>query len=382
MQWLRSRLRFDRNEWSGSLGDIGTDLPLIVALIPAAGLDAPRVFLLFGATQIVTGLVYGLPLPVQPLKAMAVLVISQGLPGEVLYGGGLAISLVMLALTGTGALEWLARSIPHPVVRGIQLGLGLKLASLALQRYVPSGGPQGYALAAGAFALTAVLLGNRRCPPALPVIGLGVLYAVCSGAASGEVRRGMEAVGPLLHLPAWEDVVSGFLLLALPQLPLSLSNAVIATDRALRDLFPDRPVGVRRIGYTYSLLNLVNPFFGGIPVCHGCGGLIGHYAFGARTGGSVVIYGAMYLVAGLFFAGPAAAVVRIFPLPLLGVILLFEALALMVLVRDVTASRADAMIGFLVGVLALGLPHGFLVGIAVGSLLYGLARRFGVLERL
>jgi len=131
------RIRFDRNEFAGSFGDIGTDLPLIVGMVLAAGLDAASVFITFGVAQIATGLIYGLPMPMQPLKAMAVLVISQKLSGDILYGGGLAIGAVMLLLTVSGGLTLLARLVPRCVVRGIQFGLGLSLASRERSR----GGP-------------------------------------------------------------------------------------------------------------------------------------------------------------------------------------------------------------------------------------------------
>src|SRR5690606_1237588 len=129
---------------------------------------------------------------------------------------------------------------------------------------------------------------------------------------------------PALQVPSPESIVTGFFVLALPQLPLSISNSVIATDRTLRDLFPARKIGVRKIGLTYGLANVAMPFFSGIPLCHGCGGLAGHYAFGARTGGSVVIYGSLFLALGLFFGGVADHAIRIFPQPVLGVVLLFE----------------------------------------------------------
>ena len=120
-----SAIRFDRNELAGSFGDVGTDLPLIFGMILAARLDAASVLIVFGLCQVLTGLVYRLPMPMQPLKAMAVLVIAGGVSSGELFGGGLAIGLVMLALSLTGGLEWLAARIPLAVVRGIQLGLGL-----------------------------------------------------------------------------------------------------------------------------------------------------------------------------------------------------------------------------------------------------------------
>ncbi|MCE3011939.1 MAG: putative sulfate/molybdate transporter, partial [Proteobacteria bacterium] len=84
-------IRFNRFEWAGSIGDIGTDLPLLIAMISAAQLDVASTFIMFGLMQMLTGLVYGLPMPMQPLKAMAVLVISQKLPGSTLYAAGFVI---------------------------------------------------------------------------------------------------------------------------------------------------------------------------------------------------------------------------------------------------------------------------------------------------
>ena len=100
-----------------------------------------------------------------------------------------------------------------------------------------------------------------------------------------------------------------------------------------RRLFPAKKLGIRKIGFTYSLMNLIVPFFGGIPVCHGSGGMVGHYTFGGRTGGSIVTYGTMYLVLGLFFSYVFGEAILLFPKPMLGVILLFEGWALMKLTK-------------------------------------------------
>src|SRR5438477_7708771 len=96
---------------------------------------------------------------------------------------------------------------------------------------------------------------------------------------------------------------------------------------------------MRKIGGTYSLMNFINPLFGGVPVCHGSGGMMGHYTFGARTGGSLLIYGGMYLILGLFFSRGFAKIINIFPMPILGVILFIEALALMTLIKDLSDKR-------------------------------------------
>jgi xanthine/uracil/vitamin C permease (AzgA family) len=281
----KTKIRFDRNELAGAFGDVGTDVPLLVGMALAAGLDGTSVLVMFGAMQIVTGLVYRLPMPVQPLKAMAAIVIAQQASAETLYGAGIAIGILMLFLTTAGLLDWLARVVPKCVVRGIQLGLGLQLASVALGKFVLAEGASGYALAAGAFIITVLLLGNRRFPAALPVVLLGLLYATLFNLDSG-IAHGVGFRLPVIYVPQPNDLLTGLLILALPQIPLSLGNSILATRQLAEDLFPDRRLTIRKIGLTYSLMNLVNPWFGGVPTCHGAGGMAGHFAFGEPAGRS------------------------------------------------------------------------------------------------
>lgn len=369
------RVRFDRNELSGAFGDIGTDLPLIVGMILAAKLDPASVLTLFGAMQLLTGLIYGLPMPAQPLKAMAVLVISGRAGAGVLYGGGLAIGITMLILTVTGLIDWLARAVPKSVVRGIQFGLGLQLAILALTQYVPAEGYRGYALASIAFVVTLLLLGNRRFPPAPIVILLGVAYAFAFKLSAGALAHGAGFQLPRMHTVTLPDLLTGFVVLALPQLPLSLGNSILATRQIAEDLFPERPVTIRKISFTYSLMNLINPFFGGVPTCHGSGGMAGHYAFGGRTGGSIVIYGSIYLALGLFLSQGFQTAIELFPKPVLGVILAFEAMVLIRLIRDMASSLADFSVVIVVGLMCVGLPYGYVLGLIVGTIMAHLLKR-------
>ncbi len=371
----KPRLRFDRHELSGAFGDMGTDLPLLVGMILAARLDSAGVLSAFGLMQILTGIWYRMPMPVQPLKAMAALVIAQKLPAATLYGGGLAIGVVMLALSLSGAITWVARIVPKPVVRGIQLGLGLQLASIALKDYVRSDGTAGWVLAAAGFALTLILMRLSRFPAAAAIIALGLAYAFAFKLSGGDFARAAGFRLPQWHAITWPDIWTGFLVLSLPQLPLSLANSVLATRQVAADLFPQRPVTVRQIGITYSLMNLINPFLGGAPTCHGSGGMAGHYTFGGRTGGSVVIYGSIFLILGLFFSSGFRTIIEIFPLPVLGVLLLFESLALILLVRDTAPERADFAVAALVGLAALVLPYGYVIGLVAGTLLHAAAHR-------
>jgi len=367
---VEPRLRFDRNELAGAFGDIGTDLPLVIGMILAAGLHSASVLVMFGLMQLFTAFVYRVPMAVQPLKAVAVIVITQHIAPGVLYGGGLAIGIAMLILTLTGGIDWLARVVPRAVVRGLQLGLGLQLATLALGNYVQRDGARGYVLAAIAFVIIIALLGNRRFPPALFAIGLGVIYAVAFKLDSSAIASTIGSMGftlPQFQRPSVSDVIAGFVLLAIPQIPLSLGNSVLATRQIAEDLFPERRITVRKLGLTYAAMNLVNPWLGGVPTCHGSGGLVGHYTFGARTGGSLVIYGSIFLVIGLFFAAGFQQVVEVFPLPVLGVLLLFEALALMRLIRGEAGNSFDFYLVLIVGVVAAGIPYGYAIALVLGT---------------
>jgi len=363
------RIRFDRNELSGAFGDIGTDFPLIVGMVLAAHLDPASVLVLFGAMQLLTGMLYGMPMPAQPLKAMAVLVITQKVSGPVLFGGGLAIGVIMLFLAVTGLIDALARFVPKTVIRGIQFGLGIQLATLSLKNYLPAEGAAGWVLGGAAFLLILLLLGNRRVPPAPLAILLGVVWALALRVSPAALAKGVGLHLPAFHTPSPHEIWIGFLLLALPQIPLSLGNSILATRQIVEDLFPGREVSVRKISFTYAAMNLINPFFGGVPTCHGSGGMIGHYTFGGRTGGSVVIYGSVFLVLGLFFAGSFGHVIQLFPKPVLGMILFFEALALLNLVRDRAASIREFSLTLLVGLAAALLPYGYVIALVLGTAL-------------
>jgi MFS superfamily sulfate permease-like transporter len=364
---LRERLRFDRRELSGAFGDVGTDLPLMIGILRTTGLHVPSALFAFGLMQIMTGLIYGIPMAVQPLKAMAVIVIAQKLPASALLGGGLAIGISMLVLTVSGTLSWLGRYVPRPVIRGIQLGLALQLSMLALKDYLPKDSQVGYVLAA--FSATAILVfrTNRRLPITPLILLAGVLWAIVGGKLSiHEIAASVGFHLPRPHLPTLSDVITGFVTLAIPQLPLSIGNSVLATQRLAQDLFPHAKISHKKIGYTYSLMNLIIPFLGGIPTCHGCGGLAGMHFFGGRTGGAPVIYGLFYITLGLMFGGAFDTVVKLFPLSLLGVILMFEAIALMQNITDVASDKRSFFLCCLCGVCAAYLPNGYVIALLGG----------------
>ena len=332
----------------------------------------------YGALQVATAFAYRMPMPVQPLKAMAAIAIAQKIPAGVLAGGGLAIGVIMLLLSTTGLLERLAKVVPKTVVRGVQFGLGLQLAALAAREFLPAGGAGGWVLAAVGAVIIVVMMGDEKIPPALLVVGLGLAYAAATALDASAVVAGFGFRLPIFAPPSQDEVIRGFWLLALPQLPLSLANSVLATRQVAEDLFPGRAPTITKLGLTYAAMNLVAPMFGGVPTCHGSGGMAGHYAFGGRTGGSVAIYGALYLSAGLFFGGAFSQVVAAFPRPVLGVLLGFEGLAMMGLARDQAHDPRDFALVGLLGVVAAFTPYGFMTAVVAGTVLHRFKARIGL----
>ncbi len=370
----RPALRIDRRELSGAFGDIGTDLPLLIGMILAAGLPAAGVFVTFGLLQWLTAWRYGIPMAVQPLKAVAVLVIAHRPPVETIWGAGVAIGLTMLVLTVSGTLDRIARLVPKAVVRGLQLGLGVQLAWIALREYVPAEGAAGLALAAVAGAIVVLLRHSRRVPPAMLVLGVGIVWAFVfrldARDLAGHVAITLPAPGRL----TMDALVTGALLLALPQLPLSLGNSVLATRQVAHDLFPERPVRIRELGFSYAAMNLLAPIAGGVPVCHGSGGLAGHHAFGARTAGSLVVYGAFYLLLGLGFAAGTDQLLTLIPLPALGVLLAAEGFVLARFARDLVPSPPALLLAVGVALCAVLVPYGYVVGMVAGTAVAHAAR--------
>ncbi len=371
----KARLRFDRHEFSGAFGDIGTDLPLIAGILLATGLDPAGVFIAFGLAQIASGVLYGLPMPVQPLKAMAVVVIAGQATGAQLQLAGLMIGALMLLLAFSGLLDRLQKLIPVLVVRGIQAGLGLALARTSLG-LTGREGTWGLVAAGVAVALLVWLRGHRHFPGALVVVGAGALWAAFARIDWAVLGEGFGLVLPTPATLPWDQWAAALTLLVLPQVPLSLSNSVIATQRTVADLFPEKPVTLRGIGRTYGVINLLSPWLGGIPMCHGCGGLAGYYALGARTGGSVVIYGSLYLFVGALFSGAFQEVLRAFPAPVLGAVLLVEAGVLLLLLREVPRTPLALGIAGVVALVCIFAPQGYLTGMIVGCILFYSLRRW------
>lgn len=359
--------RYDRMEWAGAFGDLGTLIPFVVGYIAILKMDPVGVLVAFGLTKVAVGLFYRTPMPVQPMKAIGGAAIGQAgaiTPGMV-YGAGLVTAAIWLLLGLTGAVDRVARLVARPVGRGIVLGLGLAFLLEALRMM----GSDPW-LAGGGLVATFLLLSNPRLPAIFLLLLLGVAVALLQ---QPDLPARLAETGVHPRLPSfglsgltWSDLVVGALVLAIPQVPLTLGNACIATAVENNHLFPDRPVTERKLSISMGLMNLFSPLVGGVPLCHGAGGMAGHVRFGARTGGALVILGTILILMGLLLGDSVELIFRAFPAAILGVILFFAGAELALSARDVGSGKEDFYVMLVTAAFATwNMGVAFVAGIAL-----------------
>lgn len=319
---LLTRNRFDLMEWAGAFGDLGTLIPFVVAYVAVVKVDPCGVLFSFGAAMVVCGLLYRTPFPVQPMKAIGAVAATQTAmitPSSV-YAADLVTGLIWLALGLTGAARYIASWVPRYIVVGIVLGLGMGFMLEGI-RFMS----EGWVVAAVALIGTLLLLTNKR----VPAMFLLLLFGISWGAREHpDLLKALFAARLELRLPApalsrisWHDWLIGASLLALPQLPLTLGNALMAIREENNRLFPDRAVTEDLVATSTGAMNVGSALLGGVPMCHGAGGMAGHVAFGARTGGAPIILGVILLCLAVFFSGSIQLLFGLFTHPVLGVIL-------------------------------------------------------------
>lgn len=313
------------SELSGSLGDLGTLLPLMIALSIGGSIDLASTLVFSGLANIATGVLFGVPLPVQPMKAIAAVAISQKFTIEETAAAGLVVSAAVLVLSVTGLLHWLHRVVPVPVVKGIQVGAGLSLAISAGTTLIQPLAWHSPALdnrlwAAAAFLILIIATLVPRFPYALLIFLLGFVLALSQVSTTSSAALW----SPQPFIPSKETWLASALSAALPQLPLTTLNSILAVTSLSASLFPTfpPPPTTTALGLSVALSNLLGCWFGAMPVCHGSGGLAGQYRFGARSGASIIVLGSIKLLLGLFAGEAVMPLLQRFPKSLLGVMVL------------------------------------------------------------
>ncbi|RYF41705.1 MAG: sulfate transporter [Comamonadaceae bacterium] len=363
-------------EWAGAFGDLGTLIPFVAAYVGVLKLDPFGVLFAFGVAMLACGLYYKTPFPVQPMKAIGAVAALQAVQTAVVtpaavYSAALATGVIWLVLGLTGWVSRIARWVPPAVVIGIVLGLGFGFMLQGVKMM------QGdWLIAAIAAGGTLLLMGNRRIPAMFVLLAFG---AVVGALRNPQLLTGLAGVSAGFRPPqfslmdlSWNQFWVGLVLLALPQVPLTLGNAVIAIRKENNRLFPQRPVTEDGVAVSTGLMNMFSSAVGGIPMCHGAGGMASHVAFGARTGGSVVILGSLLLVLALFFSSAIELLFQLFPGAVLGVILFIAGLQLALGSSVLPADRGDRIVLLACAALCMwNVGVGFVAGIA----LHGLLRR-------
>jgi len=356
------RKKFTLAEFGGSLGDWGTLIPFIIGYVSIVGLNPAGIFLCIGITNIILGIKYNLPLPVEPQKTIGTVAISQKWSPNLVISTGFGTGIVWLILGFTKKLNVIVEKIPQIAVRGIQLGLGLILGWAALLLF-----SDNIILGVISMAIIIVLINNKRIPSAIILTILGIFIIFYTGALLlSQISMGLPTFQ--FQIPTWENILIGMLIAGLAQLVLTLANVMIATVKLSKDLFPDKKdaIDANSLAFNMGLMNVINPFLGGIPQCHGSGGLAAQYAFGARTGGSMIMEGILEIFLGLFCSNLLFLIFMEFPKAILGAMLLYTAILLgKIAFKDFNVKTAPIII--ISGILCFifNLIVGFLAGLVL-----------------
>ena len=365
---------YNRMELAGAFGDLGTFIPFVAAYITLNKMDPLGILVGFGVFKIFVGQYFKTPMPVQPMKAIGGMAIAhpESITHGMIWGSGIFTAVFWLVMGLTGAVSWLHKITSKPIIRGIMLGLGLSfvLEGVKMMRAQP-------VVAVIALIGTFFLLSREKIPAMLILLAFGIGAALISNPS---LWQEISQISARLRIPeislgriTWQDLVAGTLILGLPQAPLTLGNAIIGTAEENNELFPDRPAKVKTIAVDHGFMNVFSTAIGGIPLCHGAGGMAGHVRFGARTGGALVILGLIVLILGLFFSDSVAVLFKFFPPAILGVILFFTGLELASISRDIGNRRSDVYIMLVTAGLAMwNMGVGYLAGLL---LYYGVEKK-------
>jgi hypothetical protein len=355
----RKYRKFTLREFGGAFGDWGTLIPFVIGYISIVGLNPAGIFLTLGLTNIVLGLKFNLPLPVQPQKTIGAVAISTPWTPNMVISTGFGTGVIWFILGFTKKLNKIVSKVPIVAVRGIQLGLTLILGWAGILLF-----SENVWLGFISIIVILIFIKNRPIPSAIILTIGGIVITFFTGAISiTDLQFGLPILA--FQFPTWENFLLGMLYAGIAQLFLTLTNVMIATVVLIKELFPEKEgVDANTLAFNMGAMNLINPFLVGMPLCHGSGGLMAQYAFGARTGGSMILEGIMELILGLFFSETLLIFFKNFPVAILGAMLIYTAVLLGKIafkdfnVKSFTIILISAIICFI-----FNIALGFLVGL-------------------
>ena len=360
---------FNLRELAGSMGDFGTLFPLAIGYIAVCGLNPAGFLVMMGVANIVTGLLYRLPIPIEPMKVLAVVAIAQHWEPSMVYASGFGMGIVWTVFALIGVMKWIAKVTPDSVIRGIQVALGIILAIEAIKMI------STWWIIGVLSIITGLVLGrNRYAPAAIVLMALGLVIMIVKGQFN--LVEPPRLTLPIITGFSPREVWQSFLQAGFAQIPLTATNAVIATSALIKSYWPEKPVSESRLSLNMGIMNLILPFFGGMPLCHGAGGLAGQYYFGARTGGANIIEGLIEIAMGLFLAGSIAGLFSVFPVAIIGAMMFLVGVELVKFARGIHWDRDIIPMGTtLIVSLLTNMAYGFLSGFVLYYLIKSIPGR-------
>jgi MFS superfamily sulfate permease-like transporter len=313
--------RFNLEEIAGAVGDYGTLIPIVLGVAIVSNVNLGYILLFFSIWYIITGIYYKMPVPVEPMKSIGAIVIAEGLNGGEIAASGIILGVLFLVLGFCKGMKFIQEKVPQSVIRGIQLGLALLLIKTSINFIV---GDYILATVCIIIAILFLIVNKFGKIPDFSAIVIMLIGIIVGFSISGIPPIGIISL-PNIIFPTVHDFLKGGWLLAIPQAPLTITNAILATLLLVQDLL-HRELDPDKLSISIGLMNLTSVPFGGFPMCHGAGGLAAQYRFGARTGGSNIISGLILLPIALFFASPEF--VAIIPLGVFGALLIFVGIEL------------------------------------------------------
>ena len=273
---------------SGATGDLGTFLPLLLNMAAVSeGNETGNYIVNFssalfwaGIANIVTGMIWDSPIPVQPMKTIAAVAITEDLTGNELIGAGLTVSFAVFLLGQTGLIETINYLTPVSIVKGLQLGLGITMAvkGIELMSDLPfARDPDSILLTIVCMSFTLLALSfrmkkKRYIPAALILVVFGLLIAVIRTFVKGDVegRPGVFVKLTISDL-TFQDLLNGFWKAGFAQLPLTTLNSVVSIcDLNNENYFKSdksKRMTRRSVARSVGLMNLFTLPFGSIPMC-------------------------------------------------------------------------------------------------------------------
>jgi len=339
---ITGKFRFSLEEAAGAVGDFGTIFPIILGVALVSDVNLSIIFLFFAVWYAIAGLYYKLPIPIEPMKAIGAIVIAEGLTSPDIAASGVVIGILFFLIGSFKGMRVIRNYIPKSVIRGVQGGLALLLLKTSF----------GFVSTDFMFAgiSVAIILLFFVVSPRLNIPDISALIVIALGIGAGIYWHGFPELVfiplPTLVIPDLSVFPAAAWHLAVPQIPLTLTNAILAT-----------------LCRTIGIMNLISVPFGGFPMCHGAGGLAAQYRFGARTGGANIIAGIILLGFAFFFATPE--MLEIIPMGIFGGLLIFVAITLGKAAMKTDLIPITALIAITTPV--IGVTPAFIVGMVLAS---------------